>query len=372
MRYKKSFLILLSLFFFIFFVGCISDEPVEIIDPFSENLFIFSENDDEYHVTSDFTVVTEIGGFSLNWESSNEKVLRIVGNKVYVTRTTKEEFVTLKATYVIDEQKKTSIFLIIVLPLNDNNDNDDEIDDGNNENDDNETIVFTGYYQSLNGLTGDELRNALRTLLSKMNLVSDSKTKEVLVKSDLDPTKTNQLLLIYDRKNIVNIWESGKTWNREHIWPESKLKNAHKWDLHNLRASTTSVNSDRGNLPFRDGSGKYGKVGNYGWYPGDEDKGDVARIVFYMNIRWDLDIVERDIGSLEMFIRWHLEDEVDEFERRRNQVIYEHQNNRNPFIDYPELVKILYGNVSSIKPNNLLKVQATKIDNLYLLNRRIV
>ena len=48
------------------------------------------------------------------------------------------------------------------------------------------------------------------------------------------------------------------------------------------------------------------------------------------------------IGNLDTFLKWHEEDPVDDFERQRNQVIYAYQRNRNPFIDYPELVPIFY------------------------------
>ncbi len=55
----------------------------------------------------------------------------------------------------------------------------------------------------------------------------------------------------------------------------------------------------------------------------------------------------RKMGNLEVLLQWHLDDPVDEFERNRNEVIYSYQGNRNPFIDYPEFVSIIWGTTPS-------------------------
>ena len=151
-----------------------------------------------------------------------------------------------------------------------------------------------------------------------------------------------------------------------------KIPGAAEWDLHNLRASAPSVNSSRGNLPFRDSSGGYKKIDG-GFYPGDADKGDVARIIFYVNVRWNVPITRNSIGELDMFLRWHIEDPVDEFEINRNQVIFQNQKNRNPFIDHPELVEMIYGNPTLSSNNELgYKINLFNISNLDLLNRRVI
>ena len=59
-----------------------------------------------------------------------------------------------------------------------------------------------------------------------------------------------------------------------------------------------------------------------------------------------------EMGKLSTLLKWHLEDPVDDFERNRNEVIFSYQGNRNPYIDYPEFVEMIYGvivvdNVSS-------------------------
>jgi endonuclease I len=113
-------------------------------------------------------------------------------------------------------------------------------------------------------------------------------------------------------------------------------------DLFNLRPANPSINSSRGNLPFVDGTGSYGTRSG-GWFPGDQDKGDIARAVFYMNTRWNLVINTSSVGNLSLFLKWNIEDPVDDFERQRNDVIYRNQKNRNPYVDHPELVEKAYG-----------------------------
>ncbi len=209
-------------------------------------------------------------------------------------------------------------------------------------------LNLSAYYQSASGKTGEVLKQALSSIISNAGSIGYSSTSYVLEDADESLTNPGMLYLVYDSRLTKNVWDGASTWNKEHIWPQSKLGTASVSDLHNLRASTVSVNSSRGNLAFVDGSGGYGKVGS-GWYPGDTHKGDVARIVLYMNLRWGLTISTSVIGDLDMFLAWHEADPVDDFERSRNQIIFEsNQGNRNPFIDYPEFVGMIYGQQTSI------------------------
>ncbi|MCK7485054.1 MAG: endonuclease [Bacillus subtilis] len=167
------------------------------------------------------------------------------------------------------------------------------------------------------------------------------------------PLRPGNILLVYNRASVSGVWDGATTWNKEHVWPQSKLGTASDSDLHNLRPSNPSINSNRGNLAFAAGSGTYGPRGS-GWFPGEADKGDIARIVFYMNTRWGL-AIDANIGNLAMFIEWHTTDPVDAFEINRNNQIYLNQYNRNPYIDHPELVGLVYGvyqPTSSTRPAN--------------------
>ena len=194
-------------------------------------------------------------------------------------------------------------------------------------------INFEGYYAVLNDVEMALWYETVQEMIQSYTYVSYGDARDILQDSDEDPNNQDNVLLIYNRDSVLSTWDAGVTWNREHVWPRSKLPNStSEADLHLLRASNPVLNSTRGNLSFVDGSGEARIIGS-GWFPGEEDRGDVARIVFYvMNL----------IGDLDTFLKWHKEDPVDDFERQRNQVIYAYQRNRNPFIDYPELVSIFY------------------------------
>lgn len=195
---------------------------------------------------------------------------------------------------------------------------------------------YSGYYQSLSGLTGQALNNELQRLIRNTGRAtgSTSEVKQV------------------DRWNgsYYKIYTGmGPYGNREHTWPSSLLGST-KDDLHNLRAANERVNSSRSNYPFTDsnkpftGSQPYEKIGN-AWYPGDEHIGDVARIVLYISIRYNLPLSR--VGNLNLFLKWHQLDPVNEFEQTRNDRIYNIQSNRNPFIDHPELVELYFGSATS-------------------------
>ena len=192
--------------------------------------------------------------------------------------------------------------------------------------------VYEGYYQSLNGLTGSSFTTALRQLILSRGTATGS-TSQV---QSVDKVGSSYYL-IYDGMGAYG--------NREHTWPQSKLGTV-KDDLHNLRAANSTTNSNRGNLSFVEdgktytGSQPYGTFSG-GWYPGDEHIGDVARIILYISIRYNLNIDV--VGSLQTFLQWHEMDPVNDFERTRNDRIFGIQNNRNPFIDHPELVDIYFG-----------------------------
>ena len=104
------------------------------------------------------------------------------------------------------------------------------------------------------------------------------------------------------------------------------------------------MNSTRSNNLFSDQVYNAKGFGNYSsrWYPGDHHRGDVARILFYMDIRWGALTNLSNIGDLNTLISWHNLDPVDDFEINRNNLIHDYQKNRNPFIDHPELVDKIY------------------------------
>ncbi|MBN2268954.1 MAG: endonuclease [Acholeplasmataceae bacterium] len=235
-------------------------------------------------------------------------------------------------------------------------------------------VAENTYYASLNGLIGEELKQEMHTLLNtNFTPTSYGDAREYLADADRsleDPTKVWN---VYDGVLAPAVWDE-ESWHREHVWPNSRLglervDNSDKSiasDLHNLRAVTPSVNSSRGDRFYSDGSGEAHITDDGGFYPGDEHKGDVARIIFYMFIMYEeLDLRDDNLDDLEAYtpegavmgilttlLEWHKEDPVSDFERARNQSIYEIQNNRNPFIDKPEYVHLIFENqtIEDLKP----------------------
>ncbi len=230
------------------------------------------------------------------------------------------------------------------------------------------------YYDGINlSLSGSSFRYELQDLISDMNDRGYDYAKTVLQVSDEDPNNPNNIILVYDRSSIISTW-NGTDWNREHVWPQSKLGTASKSDLFNLRPSDNSINSRRSNYPFGDNrtnsSQGYGLYSGY-WYPGDDDRGDIARAILYMNTRWGLSIGSSVIGSLDTFLAWHEADPVDEFEMHRNDVIYSYQNNRNPYVDHPEWVSKVYGNTSSNKADTSNIFNTSTLSDMYLEEKYI-
>ena len=198
--------------------------------------------------------------------------------------------------------------------------------------------------------------------------------------ADVNPQNNTKVLLIYgwengtdgnvqnDRERGINS-NSGDNgdWNREHVFARAlanpKLETSPAGpgtDLHNLRPSDVQWNAARGSLKFAAGSGNSG-TSNGGWYPGDEWKGDVARIIMYMYIRYDGNgssltetqcypinvgigtVKSIDNKMVDLFLQWNAEDPVSDVELQRNPVSVTMQGNRNPFIDNPAFATRIWG-----------------------------
>ncbi|TRO67575.1 endonuclease I [Christiangramia sabulilitoris] len=172
---------------------------------------------------------------------------------------------------------------------------------------------------------------------------------DYLYDADEDLNNPENVILMYTGES--RYWEeyqSGsnsynpQTYNTEHVYPQSKLNTEEsKNDLHVLRVADADVNEARWNYPFTDGSGNNKLIGDDQWYPGDEWKGDVARIIMYVNVRYGDNF--SDVGNLELFLKWNIEDPVSDFEIQRNNAIEAAQGNRNPFIDNPYLATLIWG-----------------------------
>ena len=234
-----------------------------------------------------------------------------------------------------------------------------------------------GYYSSLEGLAGASLKQAVQDVIANPAVVrahNYGDIVEILNTADQNPLNSNQVFLMY--KEVprakfdyqVTSNSTGK-WNREHIYPQSRggfadatsdqADGINIWlptsaddiiaghaDAHHIRAEDGPENSSRGNKDYGL-TGYNGPVGTLGSW-----KGDVARSVFYMAVRYNsLSVVNGDIpdttvgelGDLATLLTWNITDPSDDFEMNRNNYIYTWQMNRNPFIDYPNLADYIWG-----------------------------
>ncbi|MBU5259056.1 endonuclease [Bacillus pumilus] len=224
------------------------------------------------------------------------------------------------------------------------------------------TSQIDSYYQSANGKSGPALKKALHDIIDDHKQLSYSQVWDALKKTDEDPKNPSNVLLLYSgvsRSKQANGGNVGQ-WNREHVWAKSHgnfgTSQGPGTDLHHLRATDVQTNSTRGNLDFDMGGNEYkGAPGNFydsdSFEPHSRVKGDVARMLFYMAVRYEGDDRFPDLelndkvnngsaplhGKMSVLLKWHKQDPVDQIERNRNEIIYEtYQNNRNPFIDHPE------------------------------------
>jgi endonuclease I len=238
----------------------------------------------------------------------------------------------------------------------------------------------TGYYNGTEGKTGDELKAALNDIISGQTVYSYFYSKEIFKLSDADPANPANVIEIYTGWSHPNddYGSTGDQLNREHVWAKSHGNfegvQPMDGDVHNLKPIDASVNTDKSNLDYDAGGTQHPEATScyytdQTWEPRDEDKGDVARIIFYMDTRYQGENGELDLtvvdevgtypyprhGKLSTLLLWNLQDPPDDFERNRNNVIYSFQKNRNPFIDDPYLAELIWnsGTLNTISIGNV-------------------
>jgi len=243
--------------------------------------------------------------------------------------------------------------------------------------------IPAGYYDNADGLSGEQLKTALHHIIKNHTEYSYSQTDEMMMETDEDPNNSNNVILLYKGTSQAKSTFGGNSndWNREHVWAKSHGNFGETppcgTDLHHLRPEDASVNSDRGNKDFDNGGVQHSEAtGCYydsdSWEPRDAVKGDVARMIFYMGVRYEGDNGEPDLevvnwvnsapdpehGKYSALYQWHQDDPPDAFEINRNEVIYDYQHNRNPFIDHPEYLIMIYDPTNAIKDTyyNSLKI----------------
>jgi endonuclease I len=261
-----------------------------------------------------------------------------------------------------------------------------------------------GYYSTAAGKSGEELQVALHEIIDGHTVLTYSALWSAVQTTDRKadgtvwdmysdiPGGTPPYTYTFVSDQCGNYSGEGSCYNREHSFPKSWFADASPMytDLFHIYPTDGYVNGQRGNFPFgetdapewtsQNGS-KRGPCSANGYTgivfePIDEYKGDFARTYFYMAVRY----YKEDSGwpgspmvkgaqlepwAKEMMVSWHNTDPVSEKETGRNDAVYGLQGNRNPFIDHPEFVELMYGgeNFDQILPDidSITVVTATRI-----------
>lgn len=234
-----------------------------------------------------------------------------------------------------------------------------------------------GYYDSLEGLSGTALKQAIQNIIANPAVVRAQNYGDVydmLKDADSNPENNNQVWLMYVERPSSKLDQQTGTsgavgfWNREHIYCQSRggftdgtsssADGIDVWlptnandilaghaDGHHIRAEDSPENSLRSERNYGvDYNGPAGSQGS--WH------GDVARAVFYMAVRYNgLNVVNGNpsqnpdgfIGDLTTLLAWNVSDSSDDFEMNHNNVVYTWQQNRNPFVDHPDLADHIWG-----------------------------
>ena len=272
--------------------------------------------------------------------------------------------------------------------------------------------IPTGYYDGTVGLTGAALKTKLSSIISSghqtksydalddeyPNSDKDSyyeKDGTVLDIYSENPTETDPYVYQFGVKKCGNYKIEGDCYNKEHIFPQGYFNKASPMvsDIHHIVPTDGKVNGMRSNFPFgnvgssvsytsKNGSklGTSNSVNYSGkvFEPINEFKGDVARMIFYFATRYEAKLKDFDANDiltntsfpgiqsweLEVLKQWHTQDPVSQREIDRNNAAYTYQRNRNPFIDHPEYVDLIWGTTTPdteapSTPTNLIVTGST-------------
>jgi len=260
------------------------------------------------------------------------------------------------------------------------------------------------YASSLNGLKKEQLKAALHKLMDKKNVLpyggGGKGTWWGFWYTDRNP-QTNECYNRYsDKKFFFESTNTGRAiggMNIEHSFPKSWWgghKNDAWCDLYNLYPSDSKANSSKSNyvmgvvVNVKENAGEgYDKVGTgYAdgklvnmWEPGDRFKGEFSRSYMYMATTYqNLSFVSEGAKQLQtgayptlkkwssdLFRLWSKNDRVDEMEIKRNEAVYKIQNNRNLFIDYPNLAEYVWGDSMDVEFNPYRSITTASDDARY-------
>jgi endonuclease I len=291
-----------------------------------------------------------------------------------------------------------------------------------------------GYYSTVDDTSGATMRSTLHAVIDDHTRFpytsGGTDTWDILEDAQENPSSSSQVIDIYRNRAYTKMGGGSGPYNREHTWPKSYgfpndgASNYPYTDCHQLHLCDSGYNSSRSNKPFRNcNSGcseettdaNNGEGGGSGSYPGNSNwtsgsfasgtwetwigrRGDVARTMFYLDVRYEggthgvtnhnepnliltntESLIDNSntgsnesvayMGILSVLRQWHLDDPVDDFERDRNDVVFGYQGNRNPFVDHPEWVACLYDSACTpgggpATPQNLVATAGNAVVNL--------
>jgi endonuclease I len=265
------------------------------------------------------------------------------------------------------------------------------------------------YYNTVDTSTAASLRSTLHAVIDDHTRYpytsGGTDTWDILKDADEDPSNNSRILDVYRNASYAKANGGNSNYNREHVWPNSygfptnSGTNYPYTDCHQLFLCDISHNGARDRRPFDIGNGGWneyttvsngGLGGGSGVYPGNSNwrttsnspggwqvwsdrKGDIARALFYVDIRYEggnngssgaaepdlrltdnLSLITQSatgnnlltayMGKLSVLMQWHLQDPVDPKEMARNNAVFSYQGNRNPFIDNPTWADCIYSN----------------------------
>lgn len=260
--------------------------------------------------------------------------------------------------------------------------------------------IPSGYYNSATG-SGYVLKTQLKSVISSGHVDQGyGDLYDAYVSSDSDffyendntildmysenPTGTDTYNYDHDGdRRCGNYNSENDCYNREHIFPQGFFDQQlpMRSDIHHVVPTDGYVNGRRSNYPFGEvsnatwtsnngskvGQNTYGSYSGVVFEPIDEFKGDIARMLLYFAVRYEDDVTSNTWDShtttnnplngsnnqvyetwyIQLLNNWHINDPVSDREILRNNEAYAFQGNRNPFIDHPEYVNTIWGNVLS-------------------------
>jgi endonuclease I len=242
-------------------------------------------------------------------------------------------------------------------------------------------VYSNSYYQSTRNLSEQSLKEALHTRLGQgyQGLSYSAARDEMFMQIDnqrvngqgasvntLEGVYTGFTLTSYsNRSNAQN-----QGINTEHTWPQSLFNQdlPMRSDLFHLFPTQQNANGQRANFPFGTVSNPTwqqggSKLGGGVFEPRDQQKGPTARAMMYFVLRYQN--YSNYLNGQEAILRqWHTQYPPDQVEQVRNQAIFQLQNNRNPFIDYPQLIERItsLSSQSSATPTRSFDASHSTID----------